>query len=191
MNNGQEPQDIYKPSSEIVANANVKSYEEMARWAEGDLAGFWADQAEQFVWFQPWDKVLDDSNKPFYKWFVGGKTNIVYNCLDRHLETWRTQQAGADLGRRERRRAHLLLPRAQPRGVQVRQRAAQHGRQEGRPGHDLHGRACPSCPSPCWPAPRSARVHSVVYGGFSVEALHGRIEDSAVARSASPATAAA
>ncbi len=139
MSNGQEPQDLYKPSPEIVANANVKSYEEMARWAEGDLAGFWAAQAEQFVWFQPWDKVLDDSNKPFYKWFVGGKTNIVYNCLDRHLRDLAAQQAGADLGGRERRGAHLLLPRAQPRGVQVRQRPAQHGRQEGRPGDHLHG----------------------------------------------------
>ena len=89
MNNGQEPQGIYKPSPEIIANANVKSYEEMARWAADDLAGFWAAQAEQFVWFQPWDKALDDSNKPFYKWFVGAKTNIVYNCLDRHLDTWR------------------------------------------------------------------------------------------------------
>jgi acetyl-CoA synthetase len=65
MSNGQEPQGLYKPSSEIVANANIKSYEEMARWAEGDLTGFWAAQAEQFVWFQPWDKVLDDSDKPF------------------------------------------------------------------------------------------------------------------------------
>ena len=134
-----QERDVYKPSSEIIANANVKSYEEMARWAEGDLAGFWAAQAEEFEWFQKWDKVLDDSNTPFYKWFVGGKTNIVYNCLDRHVQTWRRNKLALIWEGENGERAHLLLPRAQPRGVQVRQRAAQHGREEGRPGDHLHG----------------------------------------------------
>ena len=67
-----------------MAAANVRSYEEMAQRADTDLAGFWAEQPARFEWFQPWDKVLDDSKKHFYKWFVGGKTNIAYNCLDRH-----------------------------------------------------------------------------------------------------------
>ncbi len=75
--NGHEPKDFYSPPADIVKNATVKSYEEMADWASRDLAGFWAAQAEEFVWFQKWDTVLDDSNPPFYKWFVGAKTNIV------------------------------------------------------------------------------------------------------------------
>jgi len=89
MSSAQESVELYAPSPDVAAQANVKNYEELARWAERDLEGFWAAQAEQFVWFQQWDRVLDDSNKPFYKWFVGGKTNIVHNCLDRHLTTWR------------------------------------------------------------------------------------------------------
>jgi acetyl-CoA synthetase len=84
-----QDQDIFKPPFEIVAHASVKSYEELARRAEADLPGFWAEQAEEFEWFQRWDKALDDSHAPFFKWFVGGKTNIVTNCLDRHVATWR------------------------------------------------------------------------------------------------------
>jgi len=57
--------------------------------AKEDLPGFWAERALELEWYQPWNKVLDDSNKPFYKWFVGAKVNIVYNCLDRYIKTWR------------------------------------------------------------------------------------------------------
>src|SRR5689334_744588 len=57
-------------------------YEEAAR----DPLGWWTRQAEDLHWFSKWDQVLDDSNPPFYKWFVGGKLNVSYNCLDRHVE---------------------------------------------------------------------------------------------------------
>src|SRR5512137_802296 len=89
MANEQVTQNVYKPSPEFVAQANVKSYEEMARRADKDLAGFWGWCAEDYEWFKKWDTVLDDSNKPFYKLFVGAKVNIVHNCLDRHMKTWR------------------------------------------------------------------------------------------------------
>ena len=48
---------------------------------------FWAEAAEGIDWYQKWDKVLDDSNHPFYKWFTGGRTNIVANAIDRHLDS--------------------------------------------------------------------------------------------------------
>src|SRR5271154_2919538 len=54
--------------------------------AERDWKGWWVKQAEQLHWFKPWDQVLDDSNPPFYKWFLGGELNVSYNCLDRHVE---------------------------------------------------------------------------------------------------------
>ena len=84
-----EIKEIYNPSQDIVQHAIVKDPEELAKWASQDLAGFWEVQAREFEWFSPWKKVLDDSDQPFYKWFVGGKTKIVYNCLDRHVNTWR------------------------------------------------------------------------------------------------------
>ena len=51
-----------------------------------DPVAYWAEQAKALDWFEPWDKVLDDSDPPFYKWFTGGKLNVSYNCLDRHVE---------------------------------------------------------------------------------------------------------
>src|SRR5512136_642486 len=177
VNNGQEPQDIYKPSSEIVANANVKSYEEMAQWAKDDLAGFWAAQAEQFVWFQPWDKALDDSNKPFYQWFVGAKTNIVYNCLDRHLDTWRRNKLAliweAENGD-VRTFSYHALNREVCRFANV---LRSMGVRKGDRVTIYMGRV-PELPIAMLACAKIGAVHSVVYGGFSVEALHGRLEDS-------------
>ncbi len=109
----QSSQEIYRPSPQVVANANAPSPETLGRRAQDDLEAFWAEQARDFVWFQEWDRVLDDSAKPFYKWFVGAKTNIVYNCLDRHVQTWRRNKL-ALIWEGKRRRPHLLVPRPQP-----------------------------------------------------------------------------
>ena len=54
-----------------------------------DPSGFWADAAEEIHWYKKWDKVLDDSNKPFYRWFTGGEVNTCYNALDRHVSNGR------------------------------------------------------------------------------------------------------
>ena len=81
--------EVFYPSPEVLAQANVQDYATLAREAARDLAGFWGRQAEELEWFVPWQQVLDESQAPFYKWFTGGKTNIVYNALDRHIHTWR------------------------------------------------------------------------------------------------------
>ena len=54
---------------------------------------FWADEADHLHWFKKWTQVSDWSNAPFAKWFLGAKTNVSYNCLDRHLTTWRRNKA--------------------------------------------------------------------------------------------------
>src|SRR5687768_10919498 len=82
---------VFPPPAEFAANAHIKSFEEYERLyaeAEANPEGFWAKQAEKLHWFKKWDTVLEWS-EPFAKWFVGGKINISYNCLDRHLETSR------------------------------------------------------------------------------------------------------
>src|SRR5690606_30494345 len=74
----------FPPSPEFAAQANVT-----ADWydrAEADREGFWAEQAERLHWEQKWERVLDWDNAPFAKWFVGGKLNVAYNCVDRHVE---------------------------------------------------------------------------------------------------------
>src|SRR3712207_1952072 len=74
----------FPPPPELAAQANEGPgvYEEASR----DRLGFWAKAAERLTWEQRWDDVLDWSNPPFAKWFVGGRLNVAYNCVDRHVE---------------------------------------------------------------------------------------------------------
>ena len=169
--------EVFTPSPEVVANANVKSYEEVAYAANKDLAAFWGARAEEFEWFKKWDKVLDDSNKPFYKWFVGGQTNIAYNCLDRHVKTWRRNKLAliwegenGDL----RTFSYHALNREVCKFANV---LKSMGVQKGDRVTIYMGRV-PELPIAMLACAKIGAVHSVVYGGFSVEALHGRIEDS-------------
>ena len=81
---------LFPPPAEFAKRARIKSLDEyQALWDEAaaDPAKFWADLArEELHWFKPFDKVLE-WKEPFAKWFVGGKTNVSYNCLDRNLAT--------------------------------------------------------------------------------------------------------
>ena len=79
-----EVQSAYPPSAEFAAQANAT--EELYREAEDDRLAFWAKQANRLSWDTPFDEVLDWSDAPFAKWFVGGKLNVAYNCVDRHVE---------------------------------------------------------------------------------------------------------
>ncbi len=67
-------------------------YEEVFKRSIEDPDGFWGEAAEKISWYKKWDKVLDDSNKPFYLWFTGGELNTCYNCIDRHVEGGRGDQ---------------------------------------------------------------------------------------------------
>ena len=68
-------------------------FDEVYQRSLTDPEGFWAEAAEEISWYKRWDKVLDDSNPPFYRWFEGGVTNTCYNALDRHVEAGRGEQA--------------------------------------------------------------------------------------------------
>ena len=78
-------QETFSPPSEFASHA-VISDPEIHERASSDPEGFWAEQAEALDWAQRWEQVLDWSNPPFAKWFVGGKLNVAYNCVDRHVE---------------------------------------------------------------------------------------------------------
>src|SRR3954469_5749709 len=73
----------FPPPEQLAADANVKAgdYDEAA----ADRLAYWATQAERLDWAKRWDEVLDWSNPPFAKWFVGGELNVAYNCVDRHV----------------------------------------------------------------------------------------------------------
>lgn len=74
----------FEPPAELAENANLT--EEAYARAEADPEAFWAEQAERLDWDQKWDRVLDWDDPPFAKWFVGGRLNAAYNCVDRHVE---------------------------------------------------------------------------------------------------------
>ena len=83
---------IYPVPAEFAANAhvNAEQYAQMYAQSVNDPESFWAEQAENYLtWFKKWDKVLDWSfnDDAFIRWFEGGKLNVSYNCLDRHLDT--------------------------------------------------------------------------------------------------------
>ncbi len=86
---------LFPPSRELVENSNImafmkkhgiKDLDGLLKRAE-DLNWYWGEVAKDLEWFKPFDKVLDDSNAPFFKWFTGAKFNITHNCLDRHMKT--------------------------------------------------------------------------------------------------------
>ena len=104
--------ETFDPPAEFREHALLKDpavYEQAAR----DPQAWWVEQAERLHWFQKWDTVLDDSNPPFYKWFTGGKLNVSYNCLDRHVEAGRGERVafhwrGEDGSERDITYAELL-----------------------------------------------------------------------------------
>ena len=78
----------FPPIASFATNAHIGSmdcYLKKYNKSIQDPQAYWAEVAEDLHWFKPWDTVLDDSSQPFYKWFDGSRTNLSYNCLDRHV----------------------------------------------------------------------------------------------------------
>jgi len=174
VNNGAD--EIYNPSSHVTAQAHVKEYETLYQRSLDDPSGFWAERAEELEWFEPWTKVIDDTQKPFFKWFVGGKTNIVHNALDRHLNTYRKNKVAliweGEAGD-TRMYSYFSLNREVCKFANV---LKSLGVKKG----DIVTIYLPRIPEQVITMLACAKIgaaHSVVYGGFSVEALAERIED--------------
>jgi acetyl-CoA synthetase len=167
---------VYCPGSHVLANANVKEYDRLYQKSQEDPEGFWAERAKELEWFQPWSQVLDDSEKPFFKWFVDGQTNIVYNALDRHLKTYRKNKLAliweSEQGH-TRSFSYFALNREVGKFANV---LKSLGVKKG----EVVTIYLPRIPEQVIAMLACAKIgaaHSVVYGGFSVEALAERIED--------------
>jgi len=168
--------EIFNPSKEITKNANVKEYDKLYKYSIENREKFWAEQAEELEWYKKWDKVLDESEKPFYKWYTGGKINIVHNAIDRHLKTWRRNKL-ALIWEGEpgdfRTFSYHALNREVCRFSSI---LKSMGVQKG----DIVTIYMPQIPELAIAMLACAKIgaaHSVVYGGFSYEALAERIED--------------
>ena len=168
--------DVYNPSPEVTSVAHIKEYESLYQRSLQYPEGFWAECAGELEWYKQWDQVLDESNPPFYKWFTGGKTNIVLNALDRHLKTYRKNKL-ALIWEGEpgdtRSYSYFALSREVCRFSNV---LRSMGVQKG----DIVTIYMPRIPEMVIAMLACAKIgapHSVVYGGFSVEALAERIQD--------------
>jgi acetyl-CoA synthetase len=175
--NGALQGEVFYPAGSVVEQARIRSWDEVARRAEADPEAFWASEAGELEWYRTWDQVLDDSNKPFYRWFKGAQTNIVHNCLDRHQRTGRRNKlALVWVGEKSEVRtySYFALNRDVCKFANV---LKAMGVKKG----DRITIYMPRIPEIVIAMLASAKlgaIHSVVYGGFSVEALQGRIEDS-------------
>ncbi|MEZ5071114.1 MAG: acetate--CoA ligase [Bacteroidales bacterium] len=167
---------MYHPHPSVVANAHIKDYENTYVESITHREEFWAREAEKLHWFRKWDKVLDDSGKPFYKWFTGGSTNIVANAIDRHLDS-ETKNKLALIWEGEpgdvRTYSYFALNREVSKFANVLKAMG------GKKG-DIVTIYMPQIPEIIIAMLACAKIgaaHSVVYGGFSVEALAERIAD--------------
>ena len=170
--------EVYYPAPEVVASAYIPDYDKVNEAATADLAGFWGKIAsENYEWYQPWEKILDDSNAPFYKWFVGARVNIVHNALDRHQRTATRNRAALIF---EGEKGDSLTYTYQQLNHQVCKFASvlrSMGVRKGDRVTVYMGRI-PELVIAMLACAKVGAMHSVVYGGFSTEALLDRIEDS-------------
>mgnify|MGYP003633507314 FL=1 len=153
-------------------------FEEAYARSINDPEGFWAEAAEGITWSKKWDKVLDDSNVPFYRWFAGGELNTCYNCLDRHVEAGRGDQAAliydspvtggtqktytyAELTDEVARVAGALKAEGVEKGDRV----------------VIYMPMVPEAAIAMLACARLGAIHSVVFGGFASNELAVRIDD--------------
>lgn len=169
----------FPPSAEFSQQAQIKSlaeYEQLYERAKADPEGFWAELAEQELhWFHKWDTVLD-WQPPFAKWFVNGQINISYNCLDRHLTTWRRNKAALIWEGEPGDSCTYTYAQLHREVCQFANVLKQLGVQKG----DVVGIYLPMIPEAAIAMLACARIgapHTVVFGGFSAEALRDRLND--------------
>ncbi len=169
---------LFKPSEAFSSQAHVKSrqdYDRLYRKAEKDPEGFWGELAKDLHWFKPWEKVLQ-WKAPFAKWFVGGSINVSYNCLDRHLKTWRKNKA-AIIWESEQGESRTLTFQTLHREVC---KFANVLKDQGLKKGDRVVIYMPMIPELSIAMLACARIgatHSIIFGGFSASAIKDRIND--------------
>ncbi len=176
MTEPKKPAEFFNPSQEILIDANLKDYAATYDRSIKDREGFWAEEAAHLDWFKPWDKVLDDSQKPFYKWFTGGKINIVHNAVDRHVKTWKRNKLAliweGEPGDSKTYSYHALNREVCKFAAVLKSMGVKKG--------EIVTIYMPQIPELAIAMLACAKIgaaHSVVYGGFSFEALGSRIAD--------------
>jgi len=171
---------VFNPPEELSKAAYIKNldeYKEIYQRSVDDPEGFWGEVAEQLDWYKKWDKVLvEDFKEAKHKWFVGGKLNVSYNCLDRHLKTWRRNKAAliweGDIGD-SKTLTYQQLHREVCKFASVLKKL---GIKKG-DRVSIYLPMIPELPIAMLACARIGAIHSVVFGGFSADALRSRVLD--------------
>ena len=175
-----EEKRVFNPPEELRKKAYIKSMDEYKDIYQGsidDPEGFWGKMAEQLDWFKKWDKVLvEDFKEGKHEWFVGGKLNVTYNCLDRHLKTWRKNKAAlvweGDIGDTKTLTYQELYYHV----CKFANVLKKHGVKKG-DRVSIYLPMILELPIAMLACARIGAIHSVVFGGFSADALRDRILD--------------
>ncbi len=170
---------VFEPSAEFRAQAHVKSMEEYERLyqeAQEDPEGFWGKIAGELHWFKPWDKVLE-WDAPWAKWFSGGELNLSYNCLDRHVASARRNKAAiiweGEPGEVQTLTYQQLLIEVSKFANVLKRLGLKKGDRVA-----IYMGMCPALPIAMLACARIGAPHTIVFGGFSANALVDRITDS-------------
>jgi acetyl-CoA synthetase len=171
-------QRVFEPSDEFKSKAHIASmaeYQRLFKQAEEHPDDFWANIAAELDWFKTWDRVLD-WNLPFAKWFVGGQLNISYNCLDRHAATWRKNKAAilweGEPGDSRTLTYQQLLREVSKCANVLKSLGVKKGDRVA-----IYMGMVPELPIALLACARIGAPHTVVFGGFSSQALIDRIND--------------
>ncbi len=175
-----EAKPVFKPNKEFAKNARIKNmceYQELQDFATEDYEGFWGSYAkEKLDWIEPFTNVMDNKNFPFVNWFEGGKINVSAQCIDRHLDSRKNKAAIIFEGDRGDKKIITYLELY----YNVNQFANLLKNEFGVKKGDRVVIYMPMIPEAAYAMLACARIgaiHSIVFGGFSAEALKDRIED--------------
>ena len=169
--------EVYVPAETVVASSGQPEYLKVRKAAEQNPVDFWRDRAVELLdWYRPFTQVLNDTNAPFYKWFEDGQTNVTLNALDRHMTTWRKNKVAfiweSEQGE-TRTYSYLQLCHEVNRFANV---LKAKGVKKGDTVTIYMGRVM-ELVFAMLATVKIGALHSVVYGGFSEQALASRIED--------------
>jgi len=170
---------VYRPSSRFVGQANLSDPAIRERFSEKNFPECFREYADLLSWDKYWTQTLDTSKAPFWKWFVGGRLNVSYNCIDRHLEKHRNKAAIVWVSEDENEPDQVLT--FQELYIRVNETAAYLREFCGLKTGDrvtIHMPMVPELPITMLACARLGVIHSVVFGGFSGEACGARIHDS-------------
>ncbi len=173
---------VIEPQAWVRENAWVNSmeqYEEIYKRSVDDPEGFWADMAKELVyWEKPWDKVLEwEFETPKVEWFAGGKTNVAYNCLDRHLSDGRRNKAAIIWESDEGRSKIYTYQSLYYKVCKFANVLKKHGIKKG-DRVAIYMPMIPELAVAMLACARIGAIHSIVFGGFSPSSLRDRIQDS-------------